>query len=182
MSATLLEVFGAGSSTFGLEGDIASQESAGISPASTASDVVMAVFNIPASSFDQPGRGVEIEAAGSFAATANNKRVKIIVGAASPTVGSTVSGGTTIADTGTVTTSGGGWFLAAGVFKYGNAGSNTQVGVNEANIAGSANAALLAPAALTLAENAVIPVCVTGNATTATSDIVLSLFKAEAED
>lgn len=181
MTASLNEFFGNGSAAFGLEGNISCQPSAGVSPAATAADNVLAVFSIPANSFDQAGRGIAVVAAGAFAATANNKRVKIIIGAAAAVVGSTIgSGGTTIADTGTVATNGAGFQLQASVFKYGAAGSNTQTSVHNQAQMGSANAALLSPSALTLAENLPILVAVTGNAATATTDIVLNLLEVNA--
>jgi hypothetical protein len=181
MTATLSEFFGNGTAIFALEGNISCQPSAGVNPGATAADNVLAVFSIPANSFDQAGRGIAISAAGGFGATTNNKRVKIIIGAVSAVVGSTIgSGGTTIADTGTVATNGGGWQLQASVFKYGAAGSNTQAAVHNQAQMGSATAALLAPSALTLAENLPILVAVTGNATTATTDIALGVLEVNA--
>jgi hypothetical protein len=181
MTATMNEFFGSGSGNFGLEGNISCQPSAGVNPAATGADNVLAVFSIPANSFDQNGRGIAISAVGGFAANTNNKRVKIIVGAASAVVGSTIgSGGTTIADTGTVATNGAGFQLQASVFKYGAAGSNTQIGIHNQAQMGSATAALISPAALTLAENLPILVAVTGNATTTATDIALNLLEINA--
>lgn len=180
MTATMSEFFGNGSASFGLEGNIACQASAGVNPAATGADVVLAVFAIPANSFDIAGRGVDISAAGSFAATANTKRVKIIVGATTAVVGQTISGGTVIADTAAVTTNGAGWQLGANIVKYGATGSNTQAGIHNQAQMGSAVGSLLSPAALTLAENAQILVAVTGNATTATTDIALNLLQINA--
>lgn len=151
--------------------------SAGVQPGATGADNVLAVFSIPASAFDKAGRGIQIRAHGSFGSTANNKRIKIIFNPSAAVVGSTVTGGTTIADTGTVATNGGGWSLGASVFKYGNAGSNTQLGVNLQNLAGAASSALLAPAAITATESGAILVAVTGNATTAASDVVFNLLQ-----
>jgi hypothetical protein len=178
MTATLSEFFGNGTASFALEGNISCQPSAGINPGATAADNVLAVFSLPANSFDQSGRGIAISAVGGFGSTTNNKRVKIIVGPVSAVVGSTVgSGGSTIADTGTVATNGAGFQLQASVFKYGAAGSNTQIGIHNQAQMGSATAALISPVALTLAENLPILVAVTGNATTATTDISLSLLE-----
>lgn len=163
----------------------------GISPGGTAADNVLAVFTLPAKAFDGvilptiyggslqqvlSNRGLYINAQGSFGATANNKRIKIIVGATTAVVGSTVTGGTTIADTGVVATNTGGWSVGASVYKYGVAGSNTQIAVHEQSQTGAAVTALLAPAALTLVENAPIIIAITGNAATATTDIVFSLL------
>ncbi len=180
MTATENEFFGNGSASFGLEGNISCQPSAGINPAATGADNVLAVFSIPANSFDQSGRGIAISAAGAFAANANTKRVKIIIGATAAVVGQTITGGTTIADTGAVTTNGAGWQLGADVFKYGVAGSNTQTGIHNQAQMGGAVGSLLSPAALTLVENAPILVAVTGNATTAATDITLNLFEVNA--
>ena len=181
MTATLNEFFGNGTASFGLEGNVSCQPSAGVNPAATAADNVLAVFSIPPNSLDQAGRGLAISAVGGFAANSNNKRVKIIVGAATAVVGSTIgSGGTTIADTGTVATSGAGFQLQASVFKYGAAGSNTQIGVHNMAQMGSATAALITPAALTLKENLPILVAVTGNATTTATDITLNLLEVNA--
>jgi hypothetical protein len=181
MTATENEFFGSGSATFGLEGNIACQASAGVNPGATGADNVLAVFSIPANSFDQAGRAVSIAAIGGFAANTNTKRVKIIVGAASAVVGSTIgSGGTTIADTAAVTTNGAGWSLGASVVKYGAAGSNTQQGIHSAAQVGSAVAALITPASLTLTENLPILVAVTGNATTTATDIALNAFEVNA--
>ena len=180
MTASMNEYFGNGSAIFGLEGNISCQVSAGINPGATAADNVLAVYTLPANSLDQAGRGLVISACGAFAATANNKRVKIIIGATSAVVGSTITGGTTVADTGTVATSGAGWQLQASVFKYGTPGSNTQAGIHNQAQMGSTVGALLSPSALTLSENAPIIVAVTGNATTAASDIALNLMEINA--
>lgn len=158
--------------------EILTASRAGVNPASTGSDIVVAIYNVPANSFDQAGRGVVIAAAGGYAANGHTKECKIIIGATAPVVGSAVSGGTTIADTGAVTTSGGGWLLSANVVKYGAAASNTQTGINTSN----SGAALSAPAALTLAENAIIPIVVTANATTTATDIALNLLQVKAAD
>src|SRR5262249_42093494 len=135
----------------------------------------------PAGSFDQANRGISITAQGSFGATGNNKRIKIVFNPASATVGSTVgAGGTTVADTGTVTTNGGGWSLSANVFKYGAAGSNTQIGVHQRAQVGAAVAALLARSLITGTESGAILIAVTGNAATAASDIVFNFLEVNA--
>jgi hypothetical protein len=177
-----LEQFGAGTATVLAEGNINRQiSSAGVQPGATGADNVLAVASIPASSFDISGRGIGITAQGSFAATANNKRVKLIFNPATAVVGSTVgAGGTTVADTGTVATSGGGWSVQANVFKYGGNGSNTQIGLHQQAQIGSAVAALLAPSLITATESGAILVAVTGNATTATSDIVFNFLELNA--
>ena len=173
----------AGGSTTGIlgaEGNINRQiSSAGISPGATGADNVLLVYSLPANAFDQSGRGIQITAAGKFGATANNKDVKIIFNPATAVVGSTVgAGGTTIADTGVVATNGTGWEVSAQVFKYGANGSNTQIGIHSQAQIGAAVASLLVPSLITAVENAAILIAVTGNATTATTDIVANWFEA----
>ena len=175
MTATLSELFGNGTGNFALEGNLSAQVSAGVNPGATGADNVLAVYALPANSFDQAGRGITISATGGYAANGNTKEVKIIVGATSAVVGSTIgSGGTTIADTGAVTTNGSGFSLQASIFKYGAAGSNTQQGIHNAAQSGSTMGALITPSALTLAEKAPILIAVTGNATTTATDIALN--------
>jgi hypothetical protein len=176
-----LEQFGACTATVLAEGNINRQISAaGIQPGATGVDNVLAVFSIPANSYDILGRGVGITAQGSFAATANNKRIKLIFNATTAVVGSTVTGGTTVADTGTIATSGGGWSLQANIFKYGANGSNTQLGLHQQAQIGAATAALLAPSLITAVENGPILIAVTGNATTAASDILFNFLEINA--
>lgn len=174
--------FGKGGANFGGEGNINLQvSSAGIQPGATGADNVLAVYSLPANSFDAANRSIQITAAGSFGATANTKRVKVIFNPATAVVGSTVgAGGTTIADTGAVTTNGGGWQLQASVTKYGASGSNTQIGIHNQAQVGAAVAALLAPSLITAPENGTILIAVTGNATTAASDIVFNALEVNA--
>jgi hypothetical protein len=176
--------FGSGNGPFGPAGNINVQvSSAGIQPGATGADNVLAAYTIPAYSFDNFGRGIWIEAAGSFGATGNNKRIKLIVNPASAIVGSTIgAGGTTIADTGTVATNGNGWFLAAAVFKYGTGGANTQIGIHQQALVGAASSALVAPSLITATESGAIMVAVTGNATTAASDIVFNFLQVYANN
>jgi len=183
MTATESEVFGNGTGNFGLEGNLVSQASAGVNPAATGADNVLAVYSLPAGSFDQAGRVIEISASGGYAANGNTKTVKIIVGAASAVVGSTIgSGGTTIASSGAVATNGAGWSLEASVVKYGAAGSNTQQGIHSAAQNGSAVAALITPASLTLNEALPILIAVTGDAATTATDIALNFFAVNAQN
>lgn len=173
--------FGKGG-VFGLEGNLATFASiTGVSPGATGADNVLAVYTLPANSFDQAGRCLEITASGSFAANANSKRVKIIFNPATAVVGSTVgAGGITVADTGTVATNNAGWQVQAMVQKYGAAGSNTQIGIHGQAQMGAAVAALLAPSAIAATESGPILVAVTGYATTTATDIVLSFFEVNA--
>jgi hypothetical protein len=173
--------FGLGAALMGEEGNIARQISAaGISPAATGSDYVLAVYSMPANSFDVAGRGVNLLSMGSFGATANNKRLKLIFNATTAVVGSVVTGGITVCDTGVVATNANGWCLEANVFKYGATGSNTQIGIHQSAQTGNTVSALLAPTLITAAENAPILIAVTGNATTAANDIVFSFLEVNA--
>lgn len=173
---------GAPSALFKPSGLVNVQISAsGINPGATGADNVLAVYSLPAGAFDAANRGIKLTAYGSFGATANNKLVKLIANPTAAVVGSTVTGGTVIASTGTVTTSGGGWMLDAEIFKYGAAGSNTQIALTKAAL-GAAADALLAPTLLTAAENGAILLAVTGNATTAVTDIVFNALKIQAMD
>jgi hypothetical protein len=177
-------VVGSSTAAIGASGVMNQQVStAGVNPGATAADNVLAVYSIPANAFSAAGKMIQFTAAGSFGATANNKRVKIIFNPSAAVVGSTVTGGTTVADTGTVATNGGGWQLQAQVTKVGAANANTQVAIHNQAQVGAAVAALLAPTTnLTATENAAILVAVTGNATTATTDIVFNFFEAFASN
>jgi len=169
--------FGAGSADAPASGNITKQVSQpGVSPGATAADNVLAVYSIPASSFDVAGRGINILAMGAFAATGNNKTVKIIFNATTAVVGSTVTGGTTIATTGVSAGNNVAFRLESNVFKYGAAGANTQLGLNVVSQVGATIAAPAVPAALTATESGAILIAITGNAATATTDILLNLL------
>jgi hypothetical protein len=155
--------------------------SAGRIPAGTGSDYVLAVATIPAGGFDIANRGVSIMAAGLCAGTGDSKAIKIIVGATAPAVGSVVSGGSTIASILADTTGVGGWQLQANMFKYGAAGSNTQIAIHEAAQAGAVLSALVAPTLLTLPESGPITIAITGNATTA-ADITFNFLQIFAQN
>ncbi|MGZ5078629.1 MAG: hypothetical protein ACXWHZ_03680 [Usitatibacter sp.] len=180
--STLSSIFGAGSAVVAGEGNIYRQISAaGIQPGATGVDSVLAAFSLPANSFDVAGRGIAITAQGSFGAAANNKRVKIIVNPSTAVVGSTVgTGGVTVGDTGTITTSSSGWSVQANVFKYGANGSNTQLGLHSQAQMGAAVGALLAPSLITAVESGAILIAVTGNATTAVGDIIFNFLEINA--
>lgn len=153
---------------------------AGVQPGATGADNVLAVYSVPANVLYALNAGLEITAYGSFGATANNKRVKIIVNPATAVVGSTVgAGGVTICDTGTVATNGGGWQVSGNVFKYGQPGSNTQLGISNGAIAGTVHVGTSAPAAITAVETGGVLIAITGNATTAASDIVFNCLEVE---
>jgi hypothetical protein len=174
---------GSSSGLFRPMGNLVAQVSnPGINPATTNADVVVAVAALPANCFDKAGRGIAIAARGTIVNNVNSKRAKIIVNPTAAVVGSAITGGTTIADTAAQTTIAGGWSLEAEVFKYGAADSNTQLALHRKAQIGATIAALLAPAALTAAENAQILVAVTLNAVTAASDISLGAFQVAAMD
>lgn len=177
--------FGSGTGLFNEEGNISRQVpgvTGGVNPGATGTDNVIGVFSIPASSFDQSGRGVTMTAAGNFAATANNKRCKLIINPATAVLGSTVgAGGITISDTGTVAQNGGAWVLMGSLFKRGALASNTQVALpGGVMLSGSHVGASAACQEVTATESGAILLAVTGNATTATTDILLAFFEVNA--
>ena len=179
--SSMITQFGSSTATFPEEGNINRQiSSAGVSPGATTADNVVAVYSMPANAFDVLGRGVQITAAGSFAANGNSKTIKIIYNATTAVVGSTVTGGTAIATTGAVTTSGGGWQLSANVFKYGANGSNTQIAIHSQSQVGAAVSGLTAPALVTATENGAILIAITANCATATSDVVFNWLEINA--
>lgn len=178
--------FGSGTGTFLEEGNLARAAylSAGaINPATTVADNVLAVYTLPANSFDGTGqRGLCITASGLFGATANaGKRAKINFNPSTAVVGSTVgSGGTVIADTTATTASGLGWQLITNVFKVGAANSNTQYAQQAAAVIGATHGGVGVPVYPTATENAVIYIAVTGSATTALTDVALNFFEVNA--
>lgn len=167
---------GSGSGTIQDQGNLFVAASALASPAGLSADVVMASFSIPPLTFDIAGRGIVFEAYGGSTSSANAKTVKIIVGCTAAVVGSTVSGGTTIASSGSFTTITGGWFIGSQIFKYGAPGSNTQIATHFSVQTGASPQALLAPQALTLAENAAILCAVTLNVAVTASDLQFCTF------
>ena len=177
----MLTQFGSSTASFPEEGNINRQiSSAGVQPSSTAADIVLAVYSLPASAFDVLGRGLTITAAGAFGATANNKTVKLIWNPATAVVGSAVgAGGTTFCTTGVVNQNGGGWQVMGTVFKYGAAGSNTQLCVNNGAV-GTTHFGVTAPALAAAVESGAILIAVTGNAATAASDITYNWLEVNA--
>ena len=171
--------FGNGGSLTGGGGDIYDLiVPAGQSPGATGADNVLAVFSLPANSFDVAGRVLNIEALGTFANNTNSKRVKVIFNPATAVVGSTVgTGGTTIVDTGAWTTTGlTGFNVQAQVTKYGLPNSNTQLATPIGVVLGMTHGGIGSGSAINLVtavENAPILIAVTGNAATAATDILL---------
>ena len=181
--STVSTQFGSGTSTFLEEGNIYKNIPAtAINPGSTGNDNVLAVFSVPANSFDGvSNRGLAITACGSVANNTNAKRMKIIFNATTAVVGSAVTGGTTIADTGSYTTTGAaGWQINAQVFKYGAAGSNTQLCLHESTQIGSTVSSLVSPQQTTATESGAILIAITGNATTTATDIALNFVQINA--
>lgn len=175
--------FGSSTAFFPEEGNVNRQiSSAGVSSNTTAAqDTVLAVYALPASAFDISGRGLCVTASGSFAANANaGKDLKIFFNCTTAVVGNAVTGGTAIADTGSVSTNGGGWQLSANVFKYGAAGSNTQIAIHSQAQTGGTVGTLLAPQLLTATENGVILIAVTGRNTTGANDCVFNWLEVNA--
>lgn len=154
---------------------------AGVGNAAATTDTVLFTQALPASTFDQAGRQVFITGLGKFAANGNNKRVQIYVGTDAQTVGSAIvtTATTSIASSATVTQSGGGWTANAVVTKYGAAGSNTQLGANLGIELTGSHLGTAAPTALTMAENGVIYVSVTGASQTsgAANDVLGQQFE-----
>ena len=177
------QAFGLGTAAIRASGNISAQIiSAGSTSGSTAAqDTVLAVYSLPAKSFDVANRGVLISAQGSFAANANaTKQASIFFNCTTAVVGQAVTGGTKIADTGAVATNGGGWSLAAQVFKYGANGSNTQIALHVQAQVGAAVSALLAPALLTAVESGAILIAVTTRNTTAGTDVIFNFMEVTA--
>ena len=177
-----LAQFGGGSAGIASDGTLyaITGGATSVNPASTNADVVMAVYSIPANSFDGYGlgqRGISVSAAGIAAATGNSKRIKLYFNPSAATVGSAVSGGTLLADTGAFTSSGVGFRISGDVYKTGATGSNTQVSQATTQIYGTTSAGIGIPLFPTATESAAILVAVTGDAVTATTDINLNLFK-----
>jgi hypothetical protein len=150
---------------------------AGISPGATGVDSVLAILSIPAGAFASPGNGIFLSAIGSFANNGNAKRLKIIFNPTTAVVGSTVSGGTVIGDTGAYSTAALSAFdVDCSVFKYGISGSNTQIGLNNGCVVAGTSPTLIVPQLLTATESQPILIAVTGNAGTAVADILLYAF------
>jgi hypothetical protein len=169
---------GAGQGGTGTPVTVAGQtilSSAGVNPGATGADNVLAAFTIPAGAFAAAGNGVEITAYGLFANNTNSKRIRIYFNATTAVVGSTVTGGTVIIDSGAFTTAvAAAWCVAGCVFKYGGAGSNTQVALHQQAQIATTISALVGPSLITAVESGPIILAVTGNAGTTATDITFS--------
>jgi len=150
-------------------------QSSAQNPGTLAADKIMAIYTLPAGALDASGRGINITAAGSFLSSANAKTCKIIVNPTTPTLGATVSGGTTIATTGSWTTSTGGgtqgWQISANLFKNGSFGSNSQLAVHETAIMGVNVGALTGPQATSFTESSPMTIVITCNVATTATDL-----------
>ena len=178
--AANLEQMGNGVGVMLSEGNVyRNVPTAAINPATTANDNVLAVYSLPAGSFDVSGRGLFISATGTFANNTNVKQVKLWFNATTAVVGSAITGGVCICDSGAYSTTGlVQWELNANVFKTGVAGSNTQRAFGSAVVIGSTHSGFGAgasaqPQALTATESGAILLAVTGAAATLATDIGL---------
>lgn len=176
-------LFGGGTATMEESGNISVQIGNPLTqPASITNDNVLAIYTIPAGSFSAAGKGVEVQATGNFPLTDTQaKRCKIIWNPTSAVVGSAVGTNSTsflLGDTGSTTNGGApsGWLISSQVYKYGAAGSNTQIGQELGTIIGSTHGGMGLAAALTNNESASIAIAVTGNATSSVGDISLYEF------
>jgi hypothetical protein len=168
-------LFGGGLGTMLASGNLYRNVSGvGITPSTTAADIVVDFFALPANSFDgTSNRGLTITSSGNFANNGNTKTCKLIFNCAAPTINSAVSGGTTIATTGASTSANCGWMLQSQVFKYGAKGSNTQMYQELATVVGTTHGGMGLAAAITATENAIIYIAVTINAATTATDASL---------
>lgn len=149
------------------------QSSAGLSPGATGADNVVAMFSLPANTFDVAGRGIRIIAAGQFASNGDTKTVRLFFNPSTAVIGSTIgAGGSMLANSAAITQNGSGFVLEAEVFKFGAAGSNTQVGFGRTTITSAV--APLAPVFPTATESGAILVAMTANCATATTDVLLN--------
>ena len=177
---------GGSTGTFGTEGNLNTQFSiTGLNPAAgsagTPADLVMATYTVPAAAFSAAGKGIVITAAGSFGATANVKLVKLWVNPATAVVGATIgASGVLICSTASVTTNGTGWQIEGSLFKYGAAGSNTQIGLHNQAQVGAAVASMLAPNLVTATESGAVLVAITGYASTTVTDVVFNFLQVNA--
>ena len=185
--STVATQFGSSTGTFLEEGNLyreAFLAAGAVVPAATAADNVLAVYSIPANALDGfsgTNRGLTITAAGTFANNANTKTAKIIFAPATAVVGSTVgTGGMTLATTGATSAGNVGWSLSANVFKVGAANSNTQYAQEMGVIIGTNHGGMGVAVYPTATENAPILIAITGNAATATADILLNFVEVNA--
>ena len=150
----------------------------GFSATTTAADYVIAAYTLPLSVFDQATRGVQIQAIGTFGSTANNKTIKILWNPTTAVVGNIAVAlpGVTASTSGVTASNAGGFSINAEVYKYGAAGSNTQIALNTGAFVGAVAVAPTAPALTTASETGSILIAVTANCANAASDVLLNYF------
>jgi hypothetical protein len=180
-------MFGSGQAVIGGEGNIFLSAGTGLQPFATGSEVVLAVCTLPPSSYDVAGRGITINALGSLTAsgTGTAQRVRIWYNTGSASVAGTVlgtAGATIIADTGAVSNSVGAWSIGALVFKYGAAGSNTQVGVHQVAQVGGTAQALTLPTLLTATESSNINIALTCIGSGVVGNVIANLLQVTASN
>ena len=172
-------IFGGGTAVMEESGNVNVQSGNPLSnPASITNDNVLAVYTLPAGSLSAAGKGLEITTAGNLGNDTQAKRVKLIWNPTSAVVGSAVATNSTsflLGDTGSTTNGGAaaGWIIQAQVYKYGNFGSNTQIGQETGVIVGAVHGGCSLASALTTNESLPILIAVTGNATSSVGDISL---------
>jgi hypothetical protein len=179
-------LFGGGTAVMQESGNVNVQSGVPLAnPATITNDNVLAVYTLPAGSLSAAGKGVEITCGGNLGNDTQAKRCKLIWNAISPVVGSAVATNSTsflLGDTGSTTNGGAtaGWLIQAEVYKYGAAGSNTQIGQETGVIVGSVHGGCGIASALTTNESVSIAIAVTGNATSSVGDISLYNLNIEA--
>ncbi len=168
--------FGGGVGTFAEEGNVYKSpvSQVGSNPGGTAGDYVLSSFSLPANSFDIANRMLTLESYFDVANNTNSKRVKIYWNATAAVVGSLVSGGTVIADSGAYTTTGAaGGSIGAQII---NLATGNVKALHFAAQIGSTVGALLASQSLAITSTSPIIIAVTGNAATTATDIVFNNF------
>jgi hypothetical protein len=149
-------------------------------PGTLGGDYVVDVLTIPANYLAFNNQGIELTSAGNFAANANNKRIKLWFNATTAVIGSLITGGTLLADTGTVATNNLGWVVQGAVFKRGALGSNTQTTESIGAVSGGTHDGVVLNVDTTAVETAPILCAVTINNTTNLTDAVMSEFEIDA--
>jgi hypothetical protein len=156
--------------------------------ADTTDDILWGI-QVPANVFDVAGRQLDLWFQGQTGATTNNKRFKVFANATmvGETISSTgiisgghVSAGTPILDSGawlngTTANSNVAFSGNVALTKYGAYGSNTQITGNAYTVLGGTHTGMQAAQPLTLPENAVINLVITGSSYTtgAANDVTL---------
>jgi hypothetical protein len=147
-------------------------------------DDVLASYTLPNSSFDALGRGLCIIAQGMTGPTNNDKRLKLWFNAT--IIAGVVIDGSVIADSGAWINSAApnnniGWQLMSNVFKFGEAGSDTQYGQGTA-ILGGVHCGIGSPVICSATEANATVIAVTGSSYTAgvANDLVATWFEVNA--